>query len=250
MRILNVIVCVEAASCSITNVVQQCKPENLAARFGFAADGFSAAKPFAVPLAGWTLVWSSTGIAREWPASVPADTELAMVIERNSDKVRYRISYRISQDLVRILSVALFTDPIPRYGASVHCKAAPATFNTAKVIGNRDVYVRFCLEPFACFLNGDVESTPEIEPCSVSGYRYEFTLGYDKTAAKSWANSGSPVESASGGTVGTDQRTVTGMPVDTDVTFVLNDTHRIWTIVARWTGAGYIVQSVAVKTKT
>jgi hypothetical protein len=174
------------------------------------------------------------------------DTTLIIEDTSASNRGMYRAQLRPNVDGYTINEMAPFVGPIPGWGESFSCEVPPArTFSAPTISGTETHYLRVCIYDASdwCSVHGDVESTPEGEDCSVG---YAFTLGVLQSGVAFGRRGGSwLIESASAGMVSANSRTVSDLPMNSDVTIVIADGTLIrWQLVVQYTGSGYILQSM------
>ena len=180
--------------------------------------------------------------------SVSVDTtrDTTIILERSTDRARYRVVLRPTATGYTIREFAPYAGTIPSWGALHSCEVPPArTFSSPTPGVTGPQYLRVCLYPLTgfCAMAGNLEASPEPDECN-AGFDFTFAatdtgVAFVRMTGGSWT-----VESSTSGTINPSRIQVTGLPPGADVTLVFNDgAGRRYSAVVQYTGAGYILQS-------
>ncbi len=199
----------------------------------------------------WRIAWTDYGSidVTSRSSSPPAATDVSTVVHRLGDDGRWRVDYRVDAGTLHVEAAAPYSDPLPPYGESYDARDTPRTFTSSYEVGVGGIYVyaRVCVESTGIFLFGNTDATPESELCH-SPFRFALALMVNSTGpvldashpgSSDWTVVSTTHGTSSGGGVD-------GIPTGVDVTtrIASNPSGFSFDIVYRYTGSGFIVQSV------
>lgn len=200
--------------------------------------------------ADWGYAYASSGLDLVRRSTNPRDAVAETVVLHSlTDGGRWRADFAMDAGAIRVAGVTRFTGVLPQYGAVWDAADAPRTFNTSIMVGQAQVFARICWETTGLYLHGDVDATPEDDRCRAGHYAAALMVnssGALLDATHPSTTDTYTVVSTTAGTMATDS--VTQIPAGVDVTTVISGGSRGQArIVYRYTGGGFIVQSVTLQ---
>lgn len=201
--------------------------------------------------ASGALVARAGSVWRWIAASVPVDAgysratlspgvEATLVLVHEPTDVWVEVVLVATDGDWELRGIRRHTGALPHFGVAYACGGEERTYDVVTTSGTFDAYARVC-EPGEyglCTVHAAVETSPEVELCT-TGYALEldWAPGPPRVPlARCIIGAAYSFETSSHGTLGS--RSVTDIPLDTDVTMTASNGSTTIEVVARWPASG------------